>query len=72
MLKRFNQVAELLSLSRNGLHKLMAKDDAFPIPIRMGESRKSHLFFDVNELEKWLENKKAQRFENKNSEEVSA
>ena len=61
MLKRLNQVCELLSLSREGVRKLQLKDPTFPKPIKLGDKEQSPVFFDVKELEAWLETKKEQR-----------
>ena len=61
MLKRFNEVCELLSLSRDGLRKVQLKDPSFPKPIKLGNSRQAPVFFDIKELEQWLELKKAER-----------
>lgn len=63
MLKRYNEVCELLSLSRTGLQKLMLKDNSFPVPLKLGNSRQSPTFFVKEELDKWLEAKKAKRNE---------
>lgn len=61
MLKRFNEVCDLLSLSRDGLRKLQLKDPDFPAPIKLGNSKQAPVFFDIKELEQWLELKKAER-----------
>ncbi|WP_104488752.1 helix-turn-helix transcriptional regulator [Acinetobacter indicus] len=61
MLKRFNEVCDLLSLSRDGLRKVQLKDPTFPKPIKLGDSKQSPVFFDIKELEQWLELKKAER-----------
>lgn len=61
MLKRFNEVCDLLSLSRDGLRKVQLKDPSFPKPIKLGSSKQAPVFFDVKELEQWLELKKAER-----------
>lgn len=61
MLKRFNEVCELLSLSRDGLRKVQLKDPSFPKPIKLGSSKQAPVFFDIKELEQWLELKKAER-----------
>lgn len=61
MLKRFNEVCDLLSLSRDGLRKVQIKDPTFPKPIKLGSSKQAPVFFDIKELEQWLENKKAER-----------
>ena len=61
MLKKFNEVCGLLSLERDGLRKLMLKDPTFPKPIKLGDSKQAPVFFDIKELEQWLELKKAER-----------
>lgn len=61
MLKKFNEVCDLLSLSRDGLRKVQLKDPSFPKPIKLGSSKQAPVFFDVKELEQWLELKKAER-----------
>lgn len=61
MLKRFNEVCDLLSLSRDGLRKVQLKDPTFPKPIKLGNSKQAPVFFDIKELEQWLELKKAER-----------
>ena len=61
MLKRFNEVCDLLSLSRDGLRKVQLKDPSFPKPIKLGSSKQAPVFFDIKELEQWLEKKKAER-----------
>lgn len=61
MLKRFNEVCDLLSLSRDGLRKLQLKDPTFPKQIKLGNSKQAPVFFDIKELEQWLELKKAER-----------
>lgn len=61
MLKKFNEVCDLLSLSRDGLRKVQLKDPTFPKPIKLGNSKQAPVFFDIKELEQWLELKKAER-----------
>ena len=61
MLKRFNEVCDLLSLSRDGLRKVQLKDPTFPKPIKLGNSKQAPVFFDIKELEQWLELKKQKR-----------
>ena len=61
MLKKFNEVCDLLSLSRDGLRKVQIKDPTFPKPIKLGNSKQAPVFFDIKELEQWLELKKAER-----------
>ncbi|WP_441374279.1 helix-turn-helix transcriptional regulator [Acinetobacter lwoffii] len=63
MLKKFNEVCDLLSLSRDGLRKVQLKDPSFPKPIKLGSSKQAPVFFDIKEIEQWLEIKKASRNE---------
>ena len=58
LLKSYNTVALSLDLSREGLRKLVKRDPTFPQPIKLGESRQAAVFFDAQEVEQWLENKK--------------
>lgn len=59
LLKSYNSVALSLDLSREGLRKLVMRDPTFPAPIKLGESRQAAVFFDAQEVEQWLKNKKA-------------
>ena len=61
MLIKKSETCSRLSLSADGLRKLQLKDPSFPKPIKLGSSKQSPLFFDVKELEQWLESKKAER-----------
>ncbi|WP_173910048.1 AlpA family transcriptional regulator [Acinetobacter sp. Marseille-Q1618] len=63
MLKKFNEVCDLLSVTRDGLRKLMLKDKDFPQPIKLGDTKQAPVYFCSNELEHWLEVKKAERHE---------
>lgn len=63
MLKKFNEVCELLSLTRDGLRKLMLKDKDFPKPIKLGDTKQAPVYFDIKEIEQWIEIKKAERHE---------
>ena len=58
LLKSYNSVALALDLSREGLRKLVMRDPTFPRPLKLGESRQAAVFFDAQEVEQWLENKK--------------
>ena len=58
LLKSYNSVALALDLSREGLRKLAKRDPTFPAPIKLGESRQAAVFFNVKEVEQWVENKK--------------
>lgn len=61
MLKRLNHTCDYLDLSREGLRKLLAKDSTFPRPIKLGDSMQSPVYFDVAEIDAWIESKKAAR-----------
>lgn len=61
MLKRFNTICSELDLSREGLRKLQAKDPTFPRSIKLGDSMQSPVYFDSNEIDQWIESKKAAR-----------
>lgn len=61
MLIKKSETCSRLSLSADGLRKLMLKDSSFPKPIKLGDSKQSPVFFDIKELEQWLELKKAER-----------
>lgn len=63
MLKTKNEICALLSLTPDGLNKLIQKDKKFPRPIKFGTSRQSHAYFDIQEVIEWVESKKAQREE---------
>lgn len=63
MLKTKNEICSLLSLTPDGLNKLIKKDKNFPRPIKFGNSRQSHAFFDLQEVIDWVEFKKAEREE---------
>ncbi|QHJ78721.1 MAG: hypothetical protein [Bacteriophage sp.] len=56
MLKKFNDVAKDLCLSRNGLKNHIKTDPTFPRPIRFGDNEKCHLYFKAAEIEAWLDN----------------
>lgn len=59
LLKSANSVALALDMSREGLRKLINRDPTFPRPIKLGESRQAAVFFDAQQIEQWLELKKA-------------
>ena len=63
MLKTKKEVCELLSLTRDGLTKLQQKDPSFPRPIKFSKERQAHAYFDIKELQEWLELKKSEREE---------
>ena len=49
----YKQTCEALKLSREGLRKLILRDDSFPRPIKMGESKRAAVYFDRKELLEW-------------------
>jgi len=61
LLKRQNTICSELDLSREGLRKLQAKDPTFPKSIKLGDSMQSPVYFDVAEINAWIESKKAAR-----------
>ena len=61
MLIKKLETCTLLSLTADGLRKLQLKDPTFPKPIKLGNSKQAPVFFDIKELEQWLELKKAER-----------
>lgn len=63
MLKKFNEVCDLLSVTRDGLRKIMLKDKDFPKPIKLGDTKQAPVYFDIKEIEQWVEIKKAARYE---------
>ena len=63
MLKKFNEVCDLLSVTRDGLRKIMLKDKDFPKPIKLGDTKQAPVYFAIKEIEQWVEIKKAARNE---------
>jgi predicted DNA-binding transcriptional regulator AlpA len=51
----YNTVCELLDIERNTLRNLMKKDDSFPAPLKMGQSRQAAVYFDREEIEAWYQ-----------------
>jgi prophage regulatory protein len=60
-LKKQATVCKDLETSRNGLAKLSAKDPTFPRPIKLGNTKQSPVYYDADELNAWIESKKAAR-----------
>lgn len=54
----FNETCEVLSISRDGLYKLMKKNNEFPQPIKDGLSKQSPVFFDYKDLVDWHNSRK--------------
>ncbi len=55
LLLSYNTVCELLGIERNALRNLMKKDDSFPKPLKMGQSRQAAVYFDREEIEAWYQ-----------------
>ncbi len=51
----YNTVCKLLGIERNALRNLMKKDDSFPKPLKMGQSRQAAVYFDREEIEAWYQ-----------------
>ncbi|WP_291370156.1 MULTISPECIES: AlpA family transcriptional regulator [unclassified Acinetobacter] len=51
----YNTVCKLLGIERNALRNLMKKDDRFPKPLKMGQSRQAAVYFDREEIEVWYQ-----------------
>ena len=51
----YNTVCKLLGIERNALRNLMKKDDSFPEPLKMGQSRQAAVYFDREEIEVWYQ-----------------
>ncbi|MEK5755904.1 helix-turn-helix transcriptional regulator [Acinetobacter variabilis] len=51
----YNTVCKLLGIERNALRNLMKKDDSFPKPLKMGQSRQAAVYFDREEIEVWYQ-----------------
>lgn len=58
---RQSRLQEQLDLTRGGLEKLRKKDQAFPKPIKDGDSRQAAAYYVVSEVEAWLQAKIAER-----------
>lgn len=50
-----------MDVSVNGLRKLAAKDPTMPKPIKFGLTKQSPVFYDSDEIDAWIESKKAAR-----------
>ena len=58
MLKQFNVICSELDLSHEGLCKLQINDKTFPHDIKIGDSMQSPAYFDLSEINEWVEAKK--------------
>ena len=63
MLKKFNEVCEYFGVSRDGLRKIQLRNPDFPKPIKLGDTKQAPVYFDLKEIEQWVELKKASRNE---------
>ena len=50
-------------MSRDGLRKIQLKNPDFPKPIKLGDTKQAPVYFDMKEIEAWIESKKAARDE---------
>lgn len=55
---RYNQVCELLNITRDCLRKIIENDLSFPKPMKHGASRQAAVYFDTEEIEEWYRNYK--------------
>lgn len=55
---RYNQVCELLNVSRDYLRKISESDESFPKAIKSGTSRQAAVYFDTEEIEAWYQKEK--------------
>ncbi|WP_257227571.1 hypothetical protein [Acinetobacter sp. YH16032] len=56
---KYNQVCELLNVTRDCLRKIIENDVTFPRFMKDGTSRQSAVYFDTEEIEEWYRNYKA-------------
>lgn len=61
MLKKFNEICDYFSVTRDGLRKIQLKNPDFPKPIKLGDTKQAPVYFDMKEIEQWVELKKAER-----------
>jgi predicted DNA-binding transcriptional regulator AlpA len=46
-----------LSIKADKLRKLIKEDNTFPRPIKEGNTRQAAVYFDMNAIEEWWDNK---------------
>ena len=56
---KYNQVCELLNVTRDCLRKIIENDPTFPRFLKEGASRQAAVYFDTEEIEEWYRNFKA-------------
>ena len=52
---RKHRLCKMLDMTREGLDKLIIRDESFPRPIKLGITRGSAVVFDLAEVNNWLE-----------------
>jgi predicted DNA-binding transcriptional regulator AlpA len=55
---KYNQVCELLNVTRDCLRKIIENDPTFPRFLKEGTSRQAAVYFDTEEIEEWYRNYK--------------
>ena len=55
---KYNQVCELLNVTRDCLRKIIENDPTFPRFLKEGASRQAAVYFDTEEIEEWYRNYK--------------
>lgn len=64
------EVLKMLGMqSVSGLNKLRVRDKTFPAPIKSSDARGARCRFDPVEVEQWIEDKKAARNQQANTDE---
>lgn len=57
---KFEEVRKRMALSREGLHRLIRKDESFPKPFKYSSTRQGNLYFCLAEIDAWLEVRKSE------------
>ncbi|MBE0508993.1 MAG: AlpA family phage regulatory protein, partial [Marinospirillum sp.] len=52
---RKHRLCKMLDMTAEGLGKLIARDESFPRPIKLGNTRGAAVVFDLVEVNNWLE-----------------
>ena len=56
---KYNQVCELLNVTRDCLRKIIENDLSFPRPLKNSSARQAAVYFDTAEIEDWYKSYKA-------------
>ena len=56
---KYNQVCELLNVTRDCLRKIIENDLSFPRPLKECSTRQAAVYFDTAEIEEWYKTYKA-------------